>query len=73
MKIILITSFAVAIGIAVLSFTCSDNNSVQNDSTSLKTEAQNSSIGITTSGRVGVKLTENLCINSATGVTEVCL
>lgn len=38
-----------------------------------KTEqVQDNPMGITTQGRVGVRMTENLCIDPATGQTQFC-
>ncbi len=42
------------------------------DSTESSFEHQKSTVGVNTSGKAGLKINDNICVNFATGLTEVC-
>lgn len=64
MKYIILTLIALVISIGVL-VSLADSRESSN-------EVQKSSIGIGVNGQVGVKISDNLCVNPSTGAAEVC-
>lgn len=66
MKIIIGTLFAAALAIAwVIAYVPIDSE--------MTTETEIGTIGISTSGKVGVKIADNFCINPLNGQVEYCL